>query len=116
MQKNRGKSAPSSVINKKLRLYSDFTIIYLFVLFVINGMIKYYSIFFTGGPMLLLSVAGTVDITQEIPLPWLIVFAVVLLVVLFVANRVLSNLFIPKNGESEPPVWAYYNRKNKRKK
>lgn len=79
-------------------------------------MIKYYSIFFTGGPMLLLSVAGTVDITQEIPLPWLIVFAVVLLVVLFVANRVLSNLFIPKNGENEPPVWAYYNRENKRNK
>ncbi len=62
-----------------------------------------------------LSVIETVDITKEIPPVYLAAFAVVMILVLFVANKLLTRMFIPKDGDEEAPVWSHYSKKNKRK-
>ena len=45
--------------------------------------------------------AGTgVDITREIPAPYLARFALVMLLVLIAAHRIVSSLFLPKDADS----------------
>ena len=61
--------------------------------------------------MLFLLTVDTVDITKELPVGFWIGFAAVMAVALPLANRILSNMFIPKNGKEDPPVWDKYDKK-----
>lgn len=65
--------------------------------------------------MLLLKTIETVDITKEIPLKYWIIFIIVMFFVLKIASKILTNLFIPKPGEEEAPIWSKYDEKNKYK-
>lgn len=65
--------------------------------------------------MLFLSAIKTVDITQEIPPVYLAAFAIVMILVLFIANKLLTRMFIPRNSDDDAPVWSYFSKKNKRK-
>lgn len=56
-----------------------------------------------------------VDITKEIPLKYWILFIAVMAVVLPLARRFLTHLFIPKKGEEEVPVWSSMSKKGKGK-
>ena len=66
--------------------------------------------------MILLSTIETVDITKEIPLGYWIVFIIVMAVVLTVASKVLTKMFIPKNGEEEAEIWSKFTKTPKNKK
>lgn len=63
--------------------------------------------------MIFLKTIETVDITKEIPFVYWIIFAVVMFFVLTLASKVLTNLFIPKPGKEEAPIWSKYNKKGK---
>ena len=61
--------------------------------------------------MLFLNTIETVDITKELPLGFWIGFVLVMAVVLPVANRLLSGMFIPKKGREEAPIWDKYDKR-----
>lgn len=65
--------------------------------------------------MLFLSAIETVDITKEIPPVYLAAFALIMVVVLFAANKLLTRMFIPRDTDDDAPVWSYFSKKNKRK-
>ena len=64
--------------------------------------------------MLFLSAVRPVDITKEIPLKYWILFIAVMAVILPLASKFLTHLFIPKSDEEDAPVWSSMNRKNKK--
>lgn len=66
--------------------------------------------------MLLLNTIETVDITQEIPLKYWVIFIAVMAIILPLVSRMLTRLFIPKDGEEEAPIWSAMAKKNNRKK
>lgn len=61
--------------------------------------------------MFILNVLETTDITKELPITFWVVFAVVMAVVLLVAHRLLTRLFIPRPGSEEAPIWDKYNKR-----
>ena len=61
--------------------------------------------------MFFLNTIETVDITKELPLEFWLVFALVMAVVLFVAHKLLTRLFVPKPGREEPAVWDKYSKR-----
>ncbi|MBR5521168.1 MAG: hypothetical protein IKU54_04145 [Oscillospiraceae bacterium] len=63
--------------------------------------------------MFYLATTETTNIIQMIPPAYLVAFAGIMAVVLFVANRLLTKLFIPKEGQDEAPVWAWYGDREK---
>ena len=63
--------------------------------------------------MLLLQTVELVDITKEIPLKYWILFIAVMAVIIPLVSKVLTNLFIPQNGEEDAPVWSSLDRKDK---
>ena len=63
--------------------------------------------------MLLLNTLELVDITKEIPLKYWIIFIAVMAVVLSLVSRYLTNMFIPKDGEDDAPVWSAMSKKDK---
>ena len=68
--------------------------------------------------MLLFNTVELVDITKEIPLKYWILFIAVMAMILPLASKILTNMFIPKNNEEDAPVWSSmgkkYNGKNKK--
>ena len=64
--------------------------------------------------MLLLQTVELVDITKEIPLKYWILFIAVMAVILPLASKFLTHLFIPKSNEEDAPVWSSMNRRNKK--
>ena len=66
--------------------------------------------------MLLLNTLELVDITKEIPLKYWLLFIAVMAVVLPLASRFLTNMFIPKNDAEDAPVWSAMSKKDKRGK
>ena len=64
--------------------------------------------------MFFLTAVQPVDITKEIPLKYWILFIAVMAVILPLASKFLTHLFIPKNDEEDAPVWSSMNRKNKK--
>ena len=66
--------------------------------------------------MLLLQTVELVDITKEIPLKYWVLFIAVMAVILPLASKFLTHLFIPKNNEEDAPVWSSMSRKNNNKK
>ena len=62
--------------------------------------------------MLLFNTMELVDITQEIPLKYWILFIAVMAVVLPLVSKLLTHWFIPKNNEEDAPVWSSMDRKN----
>ena len=54
-----------------------------------------------------------VDITKEIPLQYWILFIAVMSVVLPLARKLLTHLFIPANDNEEAVVWSAMNKKGK---
>ena len=65
--------------------------------------------------MLLLDVVKTVDITQEIPLKYWIIFIAVMAVILPLVSKLLTKLFIPPENGDDAPVWSAMSRKNNKK-
>ena len=63
--------------------------------------------------MLLLQTVELVDITKEIPLKYWILFIAVMAVILPLASKILTHMFIPQNNEEDAPVWSSLDRKNK---
>lgn len=63
---------------------------------------------------MLLNTIETVDITKEIPLKYWIVFILIMAVVLPVSHRILTKMFIPKEGDGEAPVWSAMDKKGKK--
>lgn len=61
--------------------------------------------------MFFLNTIETVDITKELPLGFWLVFIPVMAVVLFVAHRLLTRMFIPKPGKEEAPLWDKYSKR-----
>ena len=57
-----------------------------------------------------------VDITQEIPFKYWLVFIIAMAVILPLANKMLTHLFIPKSDDEEAPVWSSMSKKGKGKK
>ena len=103
------------MINKKLRNYSLFYLLLLFVFTQFNGIIMSAKTAIQEGEMFFLSAIETVDITKEIPPVYLAAFGLIMIVVLFIANKGLTAMFIPKDGREEAPVWSFYSGKSKRK-
>ncbi|MBQ7902571.1 MAG: hypothetical protein IJ362_02460 [Oscillospiraceae bacterium] len=66
--------------------------------------------------MFLLETIKTVDITQEIPLKYWIIFIVVMAVILPLVSKLLTKLFIPAKGRDEAPIWSAMSKKNNRKR
>ena len=56
--------------------------------------------------MVFLSAIETVNITKEIPPVYLAAFGLIMVVVLFVANKILTSMFVPKDGKDEAPIWS----------
>lgn len=61
--------------------------------------------------MFILATIETVDITKELPLAFWLGFAAFTAVILPLANRILTNMFIPKKGRDEAPIWSKYDKK-----
>ena len=61
--------------------------------------------------MLLLTTVELVDITKEIPLGYWVLFIAVMAVILPLASKILTNMFIPKNNEEDAPVWSSMSKK-----
>lgn len=78
-------------------------------------MVLLFQITYRGIDMFLLDVVTTVDITQEIPLKYWILFIAVMAVILPLASKLLTKLFIPAKGSDEAPVWSAMSRKNNKK-
>ena len=64
--------------------------------------------------MFFLTAVQPVDITKEIPLKYWILFIAVMAVILPLASRFLTHLFIPKSDEEDAPVWSSMSRRNKK--
>ena len=61
--------------------------------------------------MLFLSAVQPVDITKEIPFGYWVLFIAVMAVILPLASKILTNMFIPKNNEEDAPVWSSMSKK-----
>ena len=67
--------------------------------------------------ILFLLIGQGVDITKEIPAGYLLVFALVMIVVLRIARKVLTGLFLPRTmGEDDVPGVFAGGRKKKKGK
>jgi len=66
--------------------------------------------------MLMFLATTGVDITQEIPIEYWVLFIAVMAFVLPLANRLLTHMFIPKNDDEEAPVWSAMSRKERKNK
>ena len=66
--------------------------------------------------MLMFLATTGVDITQEIPIEYWVLFIAVMALVLPLANRLLTHMFIPKNDDEEAPVWSVMSRKDRKNK
>ena len=64
--------------------------------------------------MFLFNTLELVDITKEIPLKYWILFIAVMAVILPLASKFLTHMFIPKNGEEDAPVWSAMSKKDKK--
>ena len=61
--------------------------------------------------MFFLTAVQPVDITKEIPLKYWMLFIAVMAVILPLASKILTNMFIPKNNEEDAPVWSSMSKK-----
>lgn len=60
-----------------------------------------------------MSLLNTVDITAEIPFSLWLAGGAVFVLIIFLGNRLLSKLFLPKSEDEEAPIWKAKDEKRK---